>query len=70
MMILLTEEEMKALRPDVPVCSQTVFDCEGCSARCGLTAKAQLKKDIESIEGMADWGLYLSEILQALKKEV
>ena len=33
-------------------------------------SNAQLKKDIESIEDMADWGLYLSEILEALKKEV
>ena len=33
-------------------------------------AKAQLKKDIESIEDMANDGLVLSEILQALKKEV
>ena len=32
-------------------------------------SNAQLKKDIESIEGMANDGLILSEILQALKKE-
>ena len=49
-MILLTDEEMKALKPDVPMCTQTVFDCEGCSAQCGLTAKAQLKKVVDEME--------------------
>ncbi len=49
-MILLSEEEMKALKPDVPMCTQTVFDCAGCSAQCGLTAKAQLKKVVEWLD--------------------
>ena len=44
MNILLSDEEMKALKPDVPMCEQTVFGCDGCSAECGLTARAQLKK--------------------------
>ena len=43
-MFRLTDDEMKALRPNVPNCQQPVFDCEGCSAQCGLTAKAQVKK--------------------------
>ena len=47
--MLLTDEEMKALRPDVAQCTQDLFDCSGCSADCGLTAKAQLKKVVEKL---------------------
>ena len=43
-MILLSDEEMKALRPDVPMCQQTVFDCEGCSGQCRVIARGQLKQ--------------------------
>ena len=43
-MFRLTDDEMKSLKPDVPNCRQPVFDCEGCSAQCGLTANAQIKK--------------------------
>ena len=39
---LLTDEQMKALRPDVPNCQQTVYGCDSCFVQCGLTAKAQL----------------------------
>ena len=43
----LTDKEMKALRPDVPACGQTVFECAACSGGCPIVAKAQLKKVVE-----------------------
>lgn len=43
-MIRLTDKEMKALRPDIPACEQTVFGCDSCSGGCPIVAKAQLKK--------------------------
>ncbi len=46
-MIQLIDEEMKALRPDVPACGQTVFECASCSGGCPIVAKAQLKKVVE-----------------------
>uniref|UniRef100_A0A6M3INN8 Uncharacterized protein n=1 Tax=viral metagenome TaxID=1070528 RepID=A0A6M3INN8_9ZZZZ len=52
-MRVLNDEEMKVLRPDVPMCQQTVFDCSGCSAQCGLIAKAQHEKDLKDL---IEWG--------------
>lgn len=51
MNLLLNDEEMKALRPDVPACGQTVFECDSCSGGCPLVAKAQLKKVVEWGDG-------------------
>ena len=59
MNLLLNDEEMKALRPDVPACGQTVFECDSCSGGCPLVAKAQLKKVVEYLDTLGfydDWG--------------
>ena len=70
LMFRLTDKEMKALKPGVPNCDQIVFGCEHCSAQCGQTANAQLKKIIDEIEDMANDGEFLSDILKALKLEI
>jgi hypothetical protein len=41
---LLTDEEMKATKPDVPMCEVKEVDCDSCSGRCRGIARAQLLK--------------------------
>uniref|UniRef100_A0A6M3IEG5 Uncharacterized protein n=1 Tax=viral metagenome TaxID=1070528 RepID=A0A6M3IEG5_9ZZZZ len=53
-MRILNDEEMKALRPDVPMCQQTVFDCSGCSAQCGIVATAQHQADLKAFIGLLE----------------
>lgn len=47
---VLGDEKIKKLRPDVPMCQQTGFDCEGCSGGCRQVAQAQRDYDQRQIQ--------------------
>ena len=55
--MLLIDGDLKALKPDVPMCNidpkSVIVNCEGCSGQCKVVAKAQLKK---VVEGIAKYG--------------